>query len=211
MGPFLLGATHLERMDGLLVGYLRRLWKVRHPERREAHLDRAEVVRVWMIAPSAVELRVRRLKAYQRWARCNANHIPGLASLFGQCRLERELGVFRACGDSLSSTPTPWALRFVEDLRDLVQGHDALGHLSDVVEAVSLRFLREGAPEQAEFVAADPHVLRQASWSARIPLLSGSHRRPPQSSRSRRPTGTSPSSCAVSTSRLAARCAARAS
>eukprot|EP00959_Pyramimonas_sp_CCMP1952_P147368 3084024-Pyramimonas_sp.AAC.1 len=78
-----------------------------------------EVFRDWRVNGSAGELRVRRLKRYQRWSQFPNDHEAVLTAALGTSKSDQSIGVKRITEHKNIRQPTPWAKQYIEDMRYL--------------------------------------------------------------------------------------------
>eukprot|EP00974_Lingulodinium_polyedra_P050754 4882061-Lingulodinium_polyedra.AAC.1 len=93
MTAFALSDRHYRSMDKVLVSLLRSLMMGRAAWLTEAGcrtLTNEQVFKHWRIAPSKVELAVRRLKMLVRWTARPERHCQGVMAVFGNTRLDEK-------------------------------------------------------------------------------------------------------------------------
>ena len=115
--------------------------------------------RNWQLVPFAIELRVRRIRRYQKLAQFPVLHKQEIGALFGELCFEPHPTLVNG---KVAEHANPWAkqlkadiadlCKYCEDFGDMLQ--DNIGHLFDCKE--------EHTDLVADFVLCDPEVLRSA-------------------------------------------------
>ncbi|CAK0911273.1 unnamed protein product, partial [Prorocentrum cordatum] len=82
-------------------------------------LRKEEVFRKWKINRASDELRIRRLKWYQKWAAFPEAHSQVTAAVFGSTPLDLRHGTPRLEEGRISTYSTPWAYQYLQDLQYL--------------------------------------------------------------------------------------------
>ena len=86
-------AKQHEQLDAMVARYARKALRgkaARDTEKGKRQLSNAEVLKHWRLAPSVVELRVRRLKRLHKIAKDLQDPVMILAALFGNSRGNRK-------------------------------------------------------------------------------------------------------------------------
>eukprot|EP00969_Alexandrium_andersonii_P340260 15040427-Alexandrium_andersonii.AAC.1 len=75
-------------------------------------MSNQSVMKHWRVADTFTELRVRRLRMYQRWAARPRHFVQALAAVFGTTMLEKTRG-YHCMNDygCLTDGSTPWAVQ----------------------------------------------------------------------------------------------------
>ena len=146
MTAFFLNHHHCVAIDKALGKLLRFLLRRRtrkegeEPTESRRRVKQWQVYNYWRIVSSATELRVRRLKTYQRWVVSPSNHIPELAAVLCTARLDEAGGRRRLGSDGKPNEwSTPWAGQMWEDFQALKAMEDG----ESVWEEISRRGLIE--------------------------------------------------------------------
>eukprot|EP00959_Pyramimonas_sp_CCMP1952_P096881 2025099-Pyramimonas_sp.AAC.1 len=99
----------------------------RHLDEQDAHSSLAtnQVFQEWQIAPSAIELLVRRLSWWQSIVQNPSHHGWFLATFFGRCRFKQQAAISHRPvsastfneQDGISAAPSvhPWAKQLADD------------------------------------------------------------------------------------------------
>lgn len=168
MEAFVVSDTATRRLDAVLVPMLRYLSARRRrapPEKPVRELPTVVMAR-WGVAPASVELRTRRLRLYQTWARQQDAHRQEVASVFGDSRIDRDRDVERMEDRRLvCDASTPWAQQYRDDMLALF-GLGENEELADRFAADHLVPFRDAAMREA-FLQLDLGVLRAAARTSR--------------------------------------------
>eukprot|EP00959_Pyramimonas_sp_CCMP1952_P182394 3813903-Pyramimonas_sp.AAC.1 len=122
------------------------------------------------MAPTTTELRVRRLRQYQRWLRAPDRHPQELAVMFGELPLEPTPTLDDE--GSVATDANPYAQRFVEDVETLLTaaGDDELREDLQTAKGslnVAALFFNDDLRER--YLVHDPGMLRAQARAVAIP------------------------------------------
>lgn len=164
--------SQLERITRAITKKLRYLLAVRWRRQEwggEAALPGAAIRSTWRVATAETEVRIRRLRMYQSWAKRPEQFVQPITAVFGTLRIDKARGLLRCDpdDDGLGPTPTPWALQLVQDLLHLDAVDSLHPWLQDVVLHPLRLFIVNAVREV--FVAIDVTVLRAKEWTMCIP------------------------------------------
>ena len=119
----------------------------------------------WLqIVPAEEELRVRRLRWAQGWAKDPENNAQVLAAYFGQMREEKQPSMLD--DGTLLDTANRWALRFQEDMEKLTDIEDGDYLMKNIQGKVGRIFIDEGARE--DFINIDMKQMRRKYLSMQV-------------------------------------------
>ena len=159
------------RLDRAVLGYGRKLMRGEACAKVVAEdgttlyhaVPSIDVWRFLQLAPTSIELRVRRLRFWQSVARNPGLHVALLAAVFGQCEFET-LPTVDLHG-RVSRNANPWALQFKSDVESLAECDDG----KDLVEQLAGRVVRVFSDFREAFARVDCSVLRRQFLSVAIP------------------------------------------
>eukprot|EP00959_Pyramimonas_sp_CCMP1952_P403461 8454047-Pyramimonas_sp.AAC.1 len=92
MEAFILSKNDYDKLDRGLAAMGRIAMRGKACTREEdkiRSMSTSQVLSFWKLAPSSIEMSVRRLRLYQGWARDYKNHVQVLCSLFGEMPLDK--------------------------------------------------------------------------------------------------------------------------
>eukprot|EP00959_Pyramimonas_sp_CCMP1952_P291386 6095226-Pyramimonas_sp.AAC.1 len=182
-----LSASQVARIESTCLRYLRVLLggvatriEVVSPDASQTTVIRTPPAEVlWRqsgLVPIELELRVQRLKEWQKIARSPAYHVQQLTAVFGALDVEAAVPSLVARYPSACSSPkdtsrdNPWANQFVQDLHYMAcaeEGRDALALLVDEASEVDfLGIFRGGSEAYDAFQKIDMQQFR-AEWLVR--------------------------------------------
>eukprot|EP00959_Pyramimonas_sp_CCMP1952_P404036 8466088-Pyramimonas_sp.AAC.1 len=124
-----------------------------------------EVLRYWRFSGSRVDLRIRRLKWYQSWARNPTGHVQPLCALFGVLRGEHESTVPQLVRGRPSISASPWLRQMEADLWAAAPIMDSCS-LDEILEDFTIF---ADVERSSEFTALDFGRLRAALNAVQIP------------------------------------------
>ena len=125
-----------------------------------------EVLRYWRLAPTKVELQVRRIKWYQKIAADPKGARATLACWLGQNKLDNLLGIKRLDDTGwCCSASTPWAWRMQEDLKVAGEEEELQQWYQDL-EGLPSAFKGDNAKT---LIAFDAKIMRARAFSAAVP------------------------------------------
>ena len=118
MTAYVLPSPLLLRMDKAFVKLLRYMMLCRQKgDSTGRRISMQAVYLFWKIPSVVVELRVRRIKQYQRWALSPSNHVVELAAMLGSTKHDDNHTKVRLGNDfRVTADSTPWAKQCLEDL-----------------------------------------------------------------------------------------------
>eukprot|EP00959_Pyramimonas_sp_CCMP1952_P003845 81164-Pyramimonas_sp.AAC.1 len=138
------------------------------------------------VAPARVELRVRRLRQYQRWIRYPERHPQEIGAIFGQLPLEAHPTL---CEQGfLHDSANAYATRFASDVLILIQRSEAelleswlfTGPSAEPRMRLCVRALFMDGDLREQLLALGPGLLRAGTKTVAIPPPAGLYGPPPE-------------------------------
>ena len=165
---FPVGEADCNALDKVLLALARSAMRGKALKRTKAgvrSIPASEVWRYWRLAPTWVELRIRRLAWYKKMAAQPEQHVQEIIALTGKANFE-EVGQLDAEGRP-SEKASPWCRQMARDLQEL----EVLEAAEPLVKALEGRILPIFVDEEwkQDFLAIDLKEMRAQLWQSKVP------------------------------------------
>ena len=152
-----------KKMTGMLRSLLKGKavdWQGDHPQ----VMSNRAVWKFWKLAPTALEMTVRRLRWYQDWIRHLDDHRQVVASILGRFQFDSDEDTPLDGEGRVRATANPWAKQFVNDINQLREVSDTEEFFEHFQGRVPLLWTEDIVSEL--FLAIDVRQLRNKFWTS---------------------------------------------